>query len=199
MSRSSGLVLARRCNSGGGRTGPAEAEFIDDDWEVPGEQPPVERLGPGHFAAFPASDGLLGDLDLATEPVLRELVERVGQVFLRQASVFTQRDQVGIGCPEVGGLGHDWQRKPPLQRGPRGPLDVPELTLLWALRVVVRSSSGGCHWLMSEPVGSARRPGRLRSVHDRTIVTLRDRVEAIGWLRVEVGVLSRRIEAHHCE
>jgi hypothetical protein len=192
-------VLARRCNSGGGRRGPAEAEFVDGDLEVLGEQPPVERLGPGHLAAFPASDGLLGDLDLATEPALRELVERVGQVFLRQASVLTQSDQVGIGCPEVGWLGHDWQRKPPLQHGPRCPLDVPEPTLLWALSVVVRSSSNGCHWLMSEPVGSAGRPGRPRPLRDRTIVTRRDRIEAIEQLRVEVSVLSRRVEAHDGE
>lgn len=184
---------------GNGRTGPAEAEFVDGDLEVLGEQPPVERLGPAHLAAFPASDSLLRDLDLATEPALRELVERVGQVFLRQASVFTQRDQVGIECPEVGWLGHDWQRKPPLQRGSRGPLDVPELTLLWVLSVVVRSSLGGCHWLMREPVGSAGRPVRHRSLRDRTIVTRRDRIAAIEQLRVEVGVLSRRVEAHHGE
>lgn len=134
---------------GGGRTGPAEAELIHGDVEVLGEQPPVERLGPGHLAAFPAADGLLGDLDLAAEPALREFVERVSQVFLRQASVVTQSDQVGVECSEVGWLGHDRQSKPPVRRAPRCPLDVPELALLWASSVVVRSSSGGFHWPMS--------------------------------------------------
>jgi hypothetical protein len=75
--------------------------------------------------------------DLATEPAPCELVERAGQVLLRQAGVFAQSHQVGVGCSKVGWLGHDRHSKPSFRCGPKCPLDVPEPTLLWALSVVI--------------------------------------------------------------